>query len=399
MKKIRDIKLKINNCFVKTGIIIFISFFLAIFISIPVYGTIYYVDASNGNNNNPGTEPEPWLTIQHATDTLIAGDTVYIKQGIYEEIVDLTGSTGIEGESGNEVDGYITYMGYPGHNAILDGTTFQVQGWGVGFCSGRYTPSGGDRTLNYIKIKNLTIRNYPEAGIEFNRDSNGKGSHHIILDELTVHNNGDVGIYIWEGWESEGTTHDIIVRNCESYNNDNHGIKFNGDDAGVINRGHIHNSTIENCISHDNLYIGIHISTGNYNITVRNNTCYNNGRQGITAHEIWDSEYQYNTVYQNGQSGGNEKAGMVIWNSKNVIVRCNRIYGNPGYGLRLYGDLLNTGSSPTIVNNLIFNNTEGGIEISTDVNNGEIYHNTIAFNQGTGLYINNSVSGHDIKNN
>ena len=43
----------------------------------PVYGATYYV-AKNGNNSNPGTEAEPWLTIQHATDTMEAGDTVYI---------------------------------------------------------------------------------------------------------------------------------------------------------------------------------------------------------------------------------------------------------------------------------------------------------------------------------
>lgn len=360
----------------------------------------YYVDASNGNDSNPGTESEPWLTIQHATDTMVAGDTVYIKQGIYEEIVDLTGGTGVEGKSGNEVDGYITYQGYPGHNAVLDGTTFQGQGGGgIGFWSGKWVPSGGDRTVNYIKIKDLTVRNYPEAGIEFGWDSNGKGSHHIIIENLTVYNNGDVGIYIWEGRESAGTTHDIIIRNCKSYNNDNHGIKFNGDDPGVINRGHIHNSIIENCISHDNLYIGIHVSTGNYNITVRNNTCYNNGQQGITGHEIWDSEYENNIVYENGKSGEDEKEGMAIWNSKNITIRGNRIYGNPGYGLKFWEDLADTGSSHTIENNVIFNNQEGGIEISIDVNNGRIYHNTIASNQGTGLNIAASVSGHDIKNN
>lgn len=45
-------------------------------------GTTYYVSPS-GNDKNPGTETQPWQTIQKAADTLVAGDTVYIKEGFY----------------------------------------------------------------------------------------------------------------------------------------------------------------------------------------------------------------------------------------------------------------------------------------------------------------------------
>ncbi|MBN1484358.1 MAG: hypothetical protein JXA37_06510, partial [Chloroflexia bacterium] len=47
-------------------------------------GTVYYV-APTGSDSNPGTQDYPWQTIQKAADTLAAGDTVYIKAGIYEE--------------------------------------------------------------------------------------------------------------------------------------------------------------------------------------------------------------------------------------------------------------------------------------------------------------------------
>ena len=46
----------------------------------------YYV-APDGHDLNPGTEALPWRTIQKAADTLVAGDTVYIKAGVYEEQV------------------------------------------------------------------------------------------------------------------------------------------------------------------------------------------------------------------------------------------------------------------------------------------------------------------------
>lgn len=59
-------------------------FFPLIFLVNLSYGKIYYV-AKNGNDSNPGTESQPWRTIQKAAETLVAGDTVYIKAGTYNE--------------------------------------------------------------------------------------------------------------------------------------------------------------------------------------------------------------------------------------------------------------------------------------------------------------------------
>jgi len=46
----------------------------------------YYV-AKTGSDSNPGTEALPWKTVQKAANTLTAGDTVYIKAGTYSERV------------------------------------------------------------------------------------------------------------------------------------------------------------------------------------------------------------------------------------------------------------------------------------------------------------------------
>ncbi len=49
----------------------------------------YYVDQNHpsASDSNPGTENLPWLTIQHAADVVVAGDTVYVKEGVYNERV------------------------------------------------------------------------------------------------------------------------------------------------------------------------------------------------------------------------------------------------------------------------------------------------------------------------
>jgi hypothetical protein len=62
---------------------------------------IYYVDQNHpmASDSNIGSEDSPWLTIQHAADVMRAGDTTYVKAGIYEERVQAKNS----GESGNPV--------------------------------------------------------------------------------------------------------------------------------------------------------------------------------------------------------------------------------------------------------------------------------------------------------
>ncbi len=43
----------------------------------------FYVDGANGNDSNPGTLSNPWKTLSKANNSLMAGDTVYIRSGDY----------------------------------------------------------------------------------------------------------------------------------------------------------------------------------------------------------------------------------------------------------------------------------------------------------------------------
>jgi hypothetical protein len=75
---------------------------------------VYYV-APGGDDSNPGTLDHPWQTIQKAADSLVAGDTVYIRAGAYPEQVIPQNS----GSPGNP----ITYAAYPGEIVTLDGSS------------------------------------------------------------------------------------------------------------------------------------------------------------------------------------------------------------------------------------------------------------------------------------
>src|SRR5437016_2111645 len=54
----------------------------------PVIGIAFYV-STTGSDSNPGTVTSPWRTIQHASNSVQAGDTVYVRGGVYNESVNV----------------------------------------------------------------------------------------------------------------------------------------------------------------------------------------------------------------------------------------------------------------------------------------------------------------------
>src|ERR1700734_3047966 len=106
----------------------------------------FYV-ATTGNDSNPGTQAAPWRTVQHAADSARAGSTVYVRGGVYEELVAIKAS-------GNASDGFITFRSYPEETAVLD--------------AGHFTPSGRQAILtienqSYVRIVGFEIRNFHTA--------------------------------------------------------------------------------------------------------------------------------------------------------------------------------------------------------------------------------------------
>jgi len=107
-------------------------------------GNTYYV-ATTGNDSNPGTLSQPWKTIQHAADSVHAGDTVYVRGGVYNKLASIR----VSGSAGS---GFITFSNYPGELPIVDGKGLKISGgqWGL-------------FTLNsqsYVVINGFEIRNY-----------------------------------------------------------------------------------------------------------------------------------------------------------------------------------------------------------------------------------------------
>jgi len=161
-------------------------------------GNTYYVSA-NGNDANPGTQSQPWGTIQKAANSMVAGDIVVVQAGNYAAQrvhVMRSGSSGAA----------ITYQ-----------------------ASGVVTMKGFNVQANYIAIRGFEIANTDY--VRWNPSTSAgiylRGSDNVIETNY-IHDSALVGIYIY-GTPGEPTvSSNNIIRNNQLYHNEKAGIEVNG---------------------------------------------------------------------------------------------------------------------------------------------------------------------------
>ena len=83
----------------------------------PALAADYYVSPS-GSDSSPGTLSQPFQTIQKAASVMVAGDTAFIRAGIYRETV-------TPANSGTQ-NAPITYMPYNGESVTVSGAGVMV---------------------------------------------------------------------------------------------------------------------------------------------------------------------------------------------------------------------------------------------------------------------------------
>ncbi len=371
------------------------SIFIILLIPCLSWAATYYVDQNHpeASDTNPGTESLPWLTIQKAADTIIAGDMVYIKEGIYNEQVIPQNS----GSSGN----HITYLAYPGDTVTIDGTGIPLPDWyGVFDITGK----------SYIKVSGLRVINSTDSGIL------AWGSNHIIIENNYTYNTVSSGIGVWscsniiiDGNEVELACNDglqecitvAVTDTFEVMNNHVHhgGPGTNGGEGidakdgssnGIIYKNYVHDmnsnrlgiyvdawdkhtynidvyqNTVHNCahgitvaseaggllenvriynnIAYDNEEVGIWIANWSLapqqpmkDIYVINNTLYNNGNEWGGGINVMNSDAEY-VVIRNNICSQNLSFQIVIEDApQNLFVDHNLIDGFRGYPGEIFG--------------------------------------------------------------
>lgn len=230
----------------------------------------YYV-AKNGNDANPGTLESPWLTIQHAAETVKAGDTVYIRGGIYNENVHIP-------TSGNP-GAYIVFSAYPKERPIIDGK-------GV-----TDTQNGIIIDTSYLKLIGLEIRNWEETGILGENAAwieisdcevhdvvygigFGRGSHDFTLNRVVMHH---FDLFGFDTSPAGGPDcYNVVLNDCVAHTGRDPEQNVDGF---AIGHGNQHNFVFNNCTAYD-VFDGFDIGAGARNITLNRSSahdCFNGG--------------------------------------------------------------------------------------------------------------------------
>ena len=325
-----------------------------------VQGAVYYV-ASNGDDANPGTLDYPWQTIQKAAQTLVPGDTVYIRAGTYFEQV-IPQNSGASGQ-------FITYAAFPGETVTIDGTGVDVP---------EYTGLLYIVDQSYIRVSGLRVVHSDYHGIV------AEDSSYITFDHNYTYDTYSSGISSWgnshvlvDSNEVVGACTGIWQEHISISNTDTFEVRYNhvhdvmpgtnGKEGMSIKDASMHGKVYGNEVNNIN-EVGIYVDAeaehlydvevyGNVvhdipamgfalaseaggtleNIRLYNNIAYNN-LVGLwlsaccsDVHPFIDITIQNNTFAYNGREGWGGGIGIENVQLQNVIIR-NNICSQNTYG-------------------------------------------------------------------
>ena len=311
--------------------------------------TSYYV-ATTGNDSGPGSQSEPWKTIQHAADTARAGSTVNIRGGTYGERVRIN-------VSGNANHGFITFRSYPGEVAVMDASRFPPQG------------RQGVLTIqdqSYVRIERLEIRNFRTAEHHLTPmgiNVIGSGSHIELLNN-NVHDiqqtfpgrhkpgsggNG-FGIAVY-GTNAQAPITDLIIDG-----NEVHHLKTGSSESLVVN-GNVTNFRITHNKVHDNNNIGIDVI--GFERTA-SDPAVDQAHDGVVSHNlVYNITSRGNPAYGNDQSSD----GIYVDGGTRVLIEQNTIH-DVDFGIELASEHKDRATSYiTARNNLIYHCHTAGVSI------------------------------------
>jgi hypothetical protein len=309
-----------------------------------------YVVATDGNDNNPGSEEKPFKTIEKAGAVVKAGDTVLIRGGRYPatKLTDLNGTP----------DAPITFKAYPNEKPVIDRHMGEKDGVFTlhifGHCS--YLVFDGlevtDSNPLIDELRKLDINKPADVeefkkhletftycdGVRINPPGRGVPHHHLIFRNLEIHHlmglgfsgRGDdfqfINNHVYDlgyprsgyGWYTSGKNH---VYRGNHVHDCSYGFHLYG---GPVENAVVENNIIHNCgrgfyhmsskSVHDSGRALLLWAEGGHNV-VRNNVVYDNAT-GITV----DSP---DTLVANNTIVGSAKDGIHTVADKNIVVRNN----------------------------------------------------------------------------
>jgi Right handed beta helix region len=379
-------------------------FYLASIFVASAHAAEYHV-STTGANGAAGTAAAPWRTIQRAANAVVAGDTVLIHTGTYNERVTL------ENRAGSAL-APITFQNAPGESAVLS----QL---GV-------TPPDGlnavlsIRNCDYITVQGIAVRDYEttsKAKVPVGILISGSGSGLKLLGCSVTH--------IWQSFTGLGdfgaNAHGIavfgeamrpitglVIDGCEVSD-----LRLGASESVVLN-GNVTNFEVTNNRVHDSNNIGIDFIGFE---GVNPNRKLDQAKFGRCAgNVVWNIDTKYNPVYGgNFGTGGNASTqvapGIYVDGGSDILIERNHVF-SCNFGLSVGSEQPGRLAARIKVRNNIFHhNHVGGVIIGGEdtansggasacsFTNNTIWENDLAGAGGGQVLVQYSVRGTSIQRN
>ena len=308
--------------------------------------TYFYVSPS-GDDTNDGSYTSPWKTLAKASESAIAGDTVWISAGTYHETFSPANS-GLK-------DAYITFQNMDSETVVIDadGRDHGILVW----------------NKSYIRLSGFDVINATSDAV-FIGHSEESATEKIIIEKMSIHDCPNAtGITVF------GNNNHILYNSIVDCH---YGIYFNGNHLNILD------NDISNCTKS-----GI-APLGNFNV-IQYNRIHHNAEYGIStwigsAQSLTDLTIQFNIIYDNalqdihlnGDGPGEKPNKIYIYN--NTILNTSA-----DSGICVY----NACSHLKLKNNIISGIYDhGGLSLpNTDMEGFEEDYNI--FNKTDAVFINN----------
>lgn len=179
-----------------------LSFITCILACLPLYAAEFYV-APDGKDTNPGTIQAPFATLTRGQEAASAGDTVWIRGGVYEFSGDQIQIGVLFNKSGEE-NKRINYFAYQNETPIFDffklHTAVRIKGFSV--------------TGNWLHFRGIEMRGVQQILTNVNESwaIRVEGGSNNTFERLNLHHNEGPGFFIADGGNN-------LVLNVDSHHN------------------------------------------------------------------------------------------------------------------------------------------------------------------------------------
>lgn len=202
--------------------------------------TTYYVDRnhSSASDSNPGSESLPWLTIQHAAESVAPGDTVYVKSGTYDErvVIEQNGTSAAK----------ITFQAMPrrsvlvAHGFNISAAFIRVEGFEITHDAGGWLNGGIWLGGNGVEVVDNYIHDVPGAGITVSWAGEGEWEDVSIADNYIYGCNKGISGTSGRNWLVENNVIERLIRPADGGEDADY-MRFFG--SGHIIRGNYFHGT------------------------------------------------------------------------------------------------------------------------------------------------------------